>query len=632
MSSGPPAGAARPVLIFDGDCGFCRRAVLRLRAVVGDRVGCVPFQEYEFPEGKTELTPAACAEAVHLVEPDGRVTRAAEACFRAVGHAPGKRWVGALYRFPGLAPVAERVYRFVADHRPAISRAERALSGADPAPPSYLIGRRLFLTLLGAAFVVALWSFGVQAAGLIGSQGILSLDRMIAWDAHAMPYAFLEMPTVFWFAHGDAALTSVIVAGAVAGGLLAVGFWPRLTLFVAWCCWLSLTSLAFPPAGPDYIGNQFLGYSWDKLLVEAGLLALLVAPRGRRPRWAERPSSAGILLLRFLLFRVVFGEVLVRFTSGDPGWREPGALGVHLWTQPLPTWSGVEVHEWGNGVVDALWLAGTVVGLGLAWGLFLPRRLRALAVAAIVISQLGGLITSRLGIWPLGIVALAVLAVDDQTWRRVLPGALARRLRQPEWRAVPGVVQLLRGGTAVVLVLLALHVSVRYFGSSQPSAVQRALQSWQICNGYAPLPWVDPKRFALSIEGSDDGEAWTVLDTRSMPRDAYRPPPRPGLHLRRLDWKLDDVARRVAYGDPPPTWFALLLIRLLEGSPDARALFRDGAFEDAPPRALRVQVHELLPASPADRRSEGMWWYRRPGALVGSPVSLEDGELVPARF
>ena len=67
-----PAGrrARRPVIVFDGDCGFCRVWIERWRRVTGDRVEYAPFQEVaaRFPEIPLERF----RRSVQLLEPDGR--------------------------------------------------------------------------------------------------------------------------------------------------------------------------------------------------------------------------------------------------------------------------------------------------------------------------------------------------------------------------------------------------------------------------------------------------------------------------------------------------------------------------------------------------------------------------------
>jgi predicted DCC family thiol-disulfide oxidoreductase YuxK len=72
----------RPLLIFDGACGFCRAWIARWRQYTGEAVDYAPYQEVadRFPHIPRE----AFARAVHLVEPDGTVTQAAAAVFRTL--------------------------------------------------------------------------------------------------------------------------------------------------------------------------------------------------------------------------------------------------------------------------------------------------------------------------------------------------------------------------------------------------------------------------------------------------------------------------------------------------------------------------------------------------------------------
>src|SRR6058998_1154009 len=74
----------KPLLVFDGDCNFCRRWIQRWRQSTGDRVDYLPFQSPEIAEQFPELTREHFEQAVHLVEPNGEVFRGAEAAFRAL--------------------------------------------------------------------------------------------------------------------------------------------------------------------------------------------------------------------------------------------------------------------------------------------------------------------------------------------------------------------------------------------------------------------------------------------------------------------------------------------------------------------------------------------------------------------
>lgn len=124
----PPA--SKPLLIYDGDCGFCRVWIRRWRRITGERVEYTPFQRLggRFPEIPR---PRLAREAV-LVEPDGRVSGGAEAVFRTLATRRSRRWLLAIYRrLPGAAWVADRAYRWVAEHRPLLSRLTSAAADED---------------------------------------------------------------------------------------------------------------------------------------------------------------------------------------------------------------------------------------------------------------------------------------------------------------------------------------------------------------------------------------------------------------------------------------------------------------------------------------------------------------------
>ena len=75
----------RPLLIFDGDCGFCRRWIERWKTQTRGRVDFSPYQEVQtqFPQIPVE----DFKRSVQLIEEEGR-TQAAEAVFRVLAHDP----------------------------------------------------------------------------------------------------------------------------------------------------------------------------------------------------------------------------------------------------------------------------------------------------------------------------------------------------------------------------------------------------------------------------------------------------------------------------------------------------------------------------------------------------------------
>lgn len=123
----PDGAQRRPLLIFDGDCSFCRRWIARWQRLTGEAVHYQPYQRVagSFPQiPKTDF-----GRAVHLVEADGTVTRAAEAVFRSLslgGRLRGLRW---LYEhLPPFRWTAEVLYRLVARNREMLDKIDWTVS------------------------------------------------------------------------------------------------------------------------------------------------------------------------------------------------------------------------------------------------------------------------------------------------------------------------------------------------------------------------------------------------------------------------------------------------------------------------------------------------------------------------
>lgn len=126
--SGPwKAGEAeRPVLVYDGDCGFCRKWVERWRGATGDAVEYLAQQDPACGRRFPKLTAEALRESVHRVDPGGRVTSGAEAVLLTLGQARRWRWFARVWLGGGWRlRFAEWVYRRVARNRALLSRLTR---------------------------------------------------------------------------------------------------------------------------------------------------------------------------------------------------------------------------------------------------------------------------------------------------------------------------------------------------------------------------------------------------------------------------------------------------------------------------------------------------------------------------
>ena len=205
----------RPVLIYDGDCGFCRRWIERWRDITGNALDYAPYQEAgpRFPE----IALKEFESSVILVEPENKISRGAEAVFRSLSAARSHRWLLWSYEhLPGMKPASEALYRLVAANRAFFSSITRLLRGADVRRPSYSAASSIFTRLMGAVYLIAFVSLGGQIMGLIGSGGILPAEPYLeAVRKSVGPERFHLLPTIFWWiAPTDSALKISIWAGA----------------------------------------------------------------------------------------------------------------------------------------------------------------------------------------------------------------------------------------------------------------------------------------------------------------------------------------------------------------------------------------------------------------------------------
>ena len=258
----------------------------------------------------------------------------------------------------------------------------------------------LFLRTLGAVYLFAFASFAVQAAGLIGSRGISPVGEFLRAVREYYGGGYWQVPTLFWLNAGDGMIRAVGIGGICLSVLLLLGVRWRILRVALFVLYLSLVTA----------GQEFMGYQWDALLLEAGFLAILLG-------W----SPVVIWLYRWLLFRLMFLSGAVKLASGDPSWRHFTALPVHYETQPLPTplaWYMYQLPEWfQRGSVGFVFFVELIV----PFLIFAPRRVRFFAARAIVVLQVLILLTGNYSFF--NVLTISILFVSGG--RRVLAANIA---------------------------------------------------------------------------------------------------------------------------------------------------------------------------------------------------------------
>jgi predicted DCC family thiol-disulfide oxidoreductase YuxK len=105
----------RPVLVYDGDCGFCTTCAGLLERI-GPDAEIVAWQLTDL--AGLGITEKQAADAVQWVGHDGSVRSGHEAIAAVLGSA-GRLWrvLGRALLMPGVSRLAARAYRLTADNR-----------------------------------------------------------------------------------------------------------------------------------------------------------------------------------------------------------------------------------------------------------------------------------------------------------------------------------------------------------------------------------------------------------------------------------------------------------------------------------------------------------------------------------
>ena len=433
VSNPPP----KPLLIWDGDCGFCRLWIERWREITAGAVEYATYQEAA--ASFREIRVDQFQRAIALIEPDGQAFFAAEAIYRSLAYRRSREWLMWSYdHVPGFAAVSEIGYSFIASHRKFASGVTRLLWGKNVRPPTYHWARRWFLRSLGVIYLIAFVSLWVQMDGLVGSDGISPVNQFLP-AAHAQigRDAYTLLPTLCWFNSSNAFLHFLCGGGVFFSLLLIFGMAPAVSLLALFAVYLSLT----------IAGQIFFNFQWDVLLLETGFLSIFLAPWRLWPRelllwrgssafaklWRDKPPSAkaapvsraGLFLLKLLLFKLMLMSGVVKLTSGDDSWWNLTALDYHYWSQPLPTvfgWWADKGPEWFKHFSVAFCLVVEIIVPFFIWA---PRRLRVAAAGIMIFLQLGIAITGNYCFFNLLTIALCLLLIDDAVAASLCRGVLS---------------------------------------------------------------------------------------------------------------------------------------------------------------------------------------------------------------
>src|SRR6266478_5362391 len=542
VSNSPP----KPLMIWDGECHFCKMWIERWREITAGKVDYATYQQAasQFPEIPLDQFKRAMA----FIEPDGKTSFAAEAVYRSLQYRSSRKWLEWSYdHVPGFAEISETAYKFIARHRSLGSSVTWLMWGKDVRPPTYFWARRWFLRALGVIYLIAFVSLWVQVDGLIGSDGVSPVNQFLpAVHAQLCKDAYALLPTLCWFNSSNAFLHFLCGGGVVLSVLLIFGIAPALSLVALFAFYLSLT----------IAGQTFLSFQWDILLLETGFLSIFLAPWRLWPReliclpgspppaTAAPVSRAGLFLLKFLLVKLILMSGVVKLTSGDDCWWNLTALDYHYWSQPLPTvfaWWADKSPESFKHFSVAFCLVVEIIVPFFIWA---PPRPRVVAAGLMIFLQLVIALTGNYCFFNLLTIALCLLLIDDSAVQTNRRAVLTRMFGAPGGRALP---DQLRSYAAIAVIVLTLPINAwLIFTAFNPDAdwprplvaIYGRLQSLRMANGYGLFRVMTKDRDEIVIEGSANGIDWLPYEFKWKPGDMKRAPGWCAPHQPRLDWQM----------------------------------------------------------------------------------------------
>lgn len=471
----------------------------------------------------------------------------------------------------------------------------------DPPELSYVGTYWLLMRALGAVYTVAFLGLALQLRPLLGDNGLLPVSLFLERVAAGSDTPWLQVPSLMWLGHSDGFMLSLAWIGVALSLALVAGYIHVVQMLVLWMLYSSFVN----------VGQLFWGYGWEILLLEVGFLSLFMV----------HPSKAILWLLRWVLFRIMFGAGLIKL-RGDACWWDLTCLLYHYETQPIPNPLSPFFHALPNVFHKAGVLFNHLVEVAAPFLLIGPPRIRWLAGGLMLAFQVLLILSGNLCWLNYITVVLCISCFDDRVWQ-VLFGRLDRLSR---WWSLTVAAQT--GPTSITasrarrltvggLCLLVAYLSIGPVGNllSTRQAMNTSFDRLHLVNTYGAFGHIGKVRREIILLGTVDpnpGPAsdWVEYEFECKPGDPDRRPCVVSPYHLRLDWQIWFAAMSDYRSQP---WFVHFVYKLLHADADALGLLDADPFDGQRPTAIRADLYEY---HLAPLRSEAFWQRQRVGVYL----------------
>ncbi|XP_067044507.1 lipase maturation factor 2-like [Acropora muricata] len=298
-----------------------------------------------------------------------------------------------------------------------------------------ILVRNTFLWFISAIYLFAFSSLYVQIPGLYGRNGVLPAKLALTKEGSSIKENFWRKPTLLWLTpklglDTETGMEFLCLLGMLLS-LLAMSFksWrDSITFFLLWFLYYSLYQ----------VGQTFVYFQWDILLMETGFLTILVSPLilFKSSNQDRHHNNIMLWLVKWLAFRLMFCSGVVKLSSRCPTWWGLTALDWHYESQCIPTplaWYTHQLPKWFQRLSIVLVY---VILMALSWLFFVPvRSLRIFSFYAQIFFQVLIIVTGNYNFFNLLAIALLLSVLDDEHLWTILPSWLGGHNITPRERS-----------------------------------------------------------------------------------------------------------------------------------------------------------------------------------------------------
>lgn len=467
---------------------------------------------------------------------------------------------------------------------------------------SYEITRIVFLKALALVYCFAFANVVNQFLGLLGSRGLLPVGhfiRQVDWK---------RSPSLFWLNYSDTTLKFAGWFGLILAGAAFLGFTEKLGYaghFISWgLLWVLYLSFV-------NIGQIFYGFGWESLLLETGFLAIFFPPDN-----VQMPLIL-MWLLRWMLFRVMFGAGLIKIRA-DPCWWDLTCMNYHYETQPMPNPLSWYFHRLPEVFQKASVLFTHFVELIVPWGLLFPGIIGIISGLFTVFFQFILILSGNLSWLNYITLVLCISCFGDAFWTAIFPFSSISSEPASLWYLV-------------LVYAYALFVAYRSWEPaknliSSQQMMNASFDPLHLVNTYGAFGSITKRRFEIIFEGTEDNPAnedceWKEYEFKGKPGNIHACPPVVAPYHMRLDWLMWFAAMGSYHHHP---WTIHLVKKMLMNEKCVLDLLKKNPFKEKPPLYIRGELYVYNFTSWGAKS----WWQRKRVGVFIPALSLDDERLI----